>query len=92
MRKKPNLFMAKGDGSGTKKLYSNVDEVVSDGEKLAVVISDKKGTNIDFIDGHGKKIGKISVSQTHVGVFLSGDECIVWSWQNRCVNYYKLNK
>ena len=90
--KKPNLFMAKGDGSGTKKLYSNVDEVVSDGEKLAVVISNKKGTNIDFIDGHGKKLGKITVPQTHVGVFLSGDECIVWSWQNRSVNYYKLNK
>lgn len=90
--KKPNLFMAKGDGSGTKKLYSNVDEVVSDGEKLAVVISNKKGTNIDFIDGHGKKIGKISVPQTHVSVHLSGDECIVWSWQNRLVNYYKLNK
>lgn len=90
--KKPNLFMAKGDGSGTKKLYSNVDEVVSDGEKLAVVISNKKGTNIDFIDGNGKKLGKISVPQTHVGVFLSGDECIVWSWQNRSVNYYKLNK
>ncbi len=90
--KNPNLFMAKGDGSGTKKLYSNVDEVVSDGEKLAVVISNKKGTSIDFIDGHGKKLGKISVPQTHVGVFLSGDECIVWSWQNRNVNYYKLNK
>lgn len=90
--KKPNLYMAKGDGSGTKKLYSNVDEVVSDGEKLAVVISNKKGTNIDFIDGNGKKLGKISVPQTHVGVFLSGDECIVWSWQNRSVNYYKLNK
>ena len=90
--KKSNLFMAKGDGSGTKKLYSNVDEVVSDGEKLAVVISNKKGTNIDFIDGNGKKLGKISVPQTHVGVFLSGDECIVWSWQNRSVNYYKLNK
>ena len=30
--KKPNLYMAKGDGSGTKKLYSNVDGVVSDGE------------------------------------------------------------
>lgn len=90
--KKPNLYMAKGDGSGTKKLYSNVDEVVSDGEKLAVVISNKKGTNIDFIDGNGKKLGKITVPQTHVGVFLSGDECIVWSWQNRSVNYYKLNK
>lgn len=90
--KKPNLFMAKGDGSGTKKLYSNVDEVVSDGEKLAVVTSNKKGTNIDFIDGNGKKLGKITVPQTHVGVFLSGDECIVWSWQNRSVNYYKLNK
>lgn len=90
--KKPNLFMAKGDGSGTKKLYSNVDEVVSDGEKLAVIISNKKGTNIDFIDGNGKKLGKITVPQTHVGVFLSGDECIVWSWQNRSVNYYKLNK
>lgn len=90
--KNPNLFMAKGDGSGTKKLYSNVNEVVSDGEKLAVVISNKKGTNIDFIDGHGKKIGKVSVPQTHVSVHLSGDECIVWSWQNRCVNYYKLNK
>lgn len=90
--KNPNLFMAKGDGSGTKKLYSNVNEVVSDGEKLAVVISNKKGTSIDFIDGHGKKLGKISVPQTHVSVHLSGDECIVWSWQNRCVNYYKLNK
>ena len=90
--KKSNLFMAKGDGSGTKKLYSNVDEVVSDGEKLAVIISNKKGTNIDFIDGNGKKLGKITVPQTHVGVFLSGDECIVWSWQNRSVNYYKLNK
>ncbi|MFR7349500.1 hypothetical protein [Peptoniphilus sp.] len=90
--KKPNLYMAKGDGSGTKKLYSNVDEVVSDGEKLAVVISNKKGTNIDFIDGHGKKLGKITVPQTNVGVFLSGDECIVWSWQNRSVNHYKLNK
>lgn len=90
--KKPNLYMAKGAGSGTKKLYSNVDEVVSDGEKLAVIISNKKGTNIDFIDGNGKKLGKITVPQTHVGVFLSGDECIVWSWQNRSVNYYKLNK
>ncbi|MDQ0274481.1 hypothetical protein J2S72_000489 [Peptoniphilus koenoeneniae] len=90
--KKPNLFMAKGDGSGTKKLYSNVDEVVSDGERIAVVISNKKGSNIDFVDGHGKKLGKISVPQTHVSVFLSGDECIVWSWQNRSVNYYKLNK
>ena len=90
--KKPNLYMAKGDGSGTKKLYSNVDEVVSDGERIAVVTSNKKGTNIDFIDGHGKKLGKITVPQTHVGVFLSGDECIVWSWQNRSVNYYKLNK
>ncbi len=90
--KKPNLYMAKGDGSGTKKLYSNVDEVVSDGEKLAVIISNKKGSNIEFIDGNGKKLGKITVPQTHVGVFLSGDECIVWSWQNRSVNYYKLNK
>lgn len=90
--KKPNLYMAKGDVSGTKKLYSNVDEVVSDGEKLAVIISNKKGTNIDFIDGNGKKLGKITVPQTHVGVFLLGDECIVWSWQNRSVNYYKLNK
>lgn len=90
--KKPNLYMAKGDGSGTKKLYSNVDEVVSDGEKLAVIISNKKGSNIEFIDGNGKKLGKITVPQTHVSVFLSGDECIVWSWQNRSVNYYKLNK
>ena len=89
---KLNLFMANSDGSETKKLCSNFKRVVSDGEKLAVLYSDGKGSNIQFLDACGKVLGKISLPQTQVDMFMAGDEFIAWSWQSGYAYYYKIDK